>query len=171
MAHVAGTVDIEDRFEPTICCDIRSLCPHAVRKLYGRPDFLWFSPPCTEFSRLNRKKRQERDYEVALALVERCLEFIHILQPSRGFVIENPRGGDLESFAVLKMVKKNAFDYCCFGPFPRSRPRCGTTCTTCKINAVTAIAPNRITLVASTGIGSRGSPLIPSERSVGKQPP
>ena len=119
MAHVAGTVDIEDRFEPTICCDIRSLCPHAVRKLYGRPDFLWFSPPCTEFSRLNRKKRQERDYEVALALVERCLEFIHILQPSRGFVIENPRGGDLESFAVLKMVKKNAFDYCCFGPFPK----------------------------------------------------
>ena len=115
----AGAVDIEDRFEPTICADFTRLCPHAVRKLYGRPDFLWFSPPCTEFSRMNRKKRHERDYETALALVRRCLEFVHILQPSQGFVIENPRGGDLASFPVLATVKRNAFDYCCFGAHPK----------------------------------------------------
>eukprot|EP01043_Picozoa_sp_COSAG02_P038683 COSAG02_NODE_3000_length_7578_cov_218.918305_6_plen_1156_part_00 len=68
---------------------------------------------------MNRKKRQDRNYVGALELVQRCLEFVRILQPSRGFVIENPRGGDLGAFPVLATVKRNAFDYCCFGAFPK----------------------------------------------------
>jgi hypothetical protein len=47
----------------------------------------------------------------ALALVQRCLEFVHILQRPREFVIENPRGGDLSAFLVLATIKKNALDY------------------------------------------------------------
>jgi hypothetical protein len=70
----ATASDIEDRFHPTILCDFRRLCPHALLRTSGRPDFLWFSPPCETFSQLNRKPRTARDYSSAVELVKRCSE-------------------------------------------------------------------------------------------------
>ena len=102
-------VDIEPRFNPTICCDFGLLCPHQLKKIYGRVDFVWFSPPCNTFSGANRISPEQRDWDGAMRLVRRAYWFVQVLHPARGFVIENPRTGALGAtchfMATCKMNK------------------------------------------------------------------
>jgi site-specific DNA-cytosine methylase len=77
------TVDTERWGRPSIQADVRQL------PLHKKPDFLWASPPCTEYSTANpRRQAIERpNYELWWA----TLRIIRELEP-RWWVIENVRG-------------------------------------------------------------------------------
>lgn len=82
------TVDINPAFEPDIVADLRSW------QWNGRkPDLIWASPPCTEFS----KFAMPCWYDLAtlpdpdMSIVEACVRIIEQSRP-RYWIIENVRG-------------------------------------------------------------------------------
>ena len=52
-------------------------------------DFMWFSPPCTEFSFANWKKGKCKERNADLSIVEACFRIIEEAKPTY-WVIENP---------------------------------------------------------------------------------
>lgn len=79
------TVDNDERFAPTCHVDLR------LWSFWGpRPDIVWASPPCTEFSRESMPwSRTGRKPD--LSIVEACLRIIHECDPEF-WVLENVRG-------------------------------------------------------------------------------
>jgi site-specific DNA-cytosine methylase len=83
-------VDIEEKFSPDICCDIRDF--HYSGPV---PDLIWASPPCTEFSRrampptwkCNGGKHKEPDMSCVLA-TKRIIEEIN----PKWWIVENVQG-------------------------------------------------------------------------------
>ena len=55
----------------------------------GHYDFMWFSPPCTEFSIAIGKKC--KDWQPDLSIVKACFRIIEEAKPTY-WIIENPRG-------------------------------------------------------------------------------
>lgn len=80
------TLDIEKKFKPTICADVRCL----PFKENLEPDVLLASPPCQHFSvacwTFPRKGIME-----AMQLAGACFEAVAYLKPKK-WLIENPRG-------------------------------------------------------------------------------
>ena len=64
------SVDLDPKFQPTICCDVMELDEAAL----GHFDFVWASPVCTEYSRALTKR--PRNLEAGDRLVLRTLEII-----------------------------------------------------------------------------------------------
>lgn len=87
MGHSVISVDIESKFNPTILTDI--LKWNYKKYPPGHFDFIWASPPCTEFS--IAKTNGVRDLDSAIKLVRQTLRIIHHFKP-KYFVIENPTG-------------------------------------------------------------------------------
>lgn len=85
--HKVITIDIARNkwVQPDIQADIRHL---PLRNL--KPDFVWASPPCTEFS-LARAGGKRRDIEGGMVLVAAACDAIAELRPTY-WVIENVRG-------------------------------------------------------------------------------
>ena len=69
------SVDLDPKFQPTICCDVMELDEAAL----GHFDFVWASPVCTEYSRALTKR--PRNLEAGDRLVLRTLEIIENLRP------------------------------------------------------------------------------------------
>jgi site-specific DNA-cytosine methylase len=95
--HEVFTVDNELSFKPSLCIDILELEAKTILKLFGRPDFIWASPPCTTFSVAsiyrywdNGKPKNEKTLH-GISLVRKTISLIEELKP-RFFLIENPRG-------------------------------------------------------------------------------
>ena len=65
----------------------------------GPFDFVWASPPCTQYSRA-RTTGGARDLEGTDALVAKTLEIIDYFKP-RFFLLENPPTGLLKTRAVM----------------------------------------------------------------------
>ena len=83
-------------------------------------DFIWASPPCTEYSKA--KTTAPRKLDEANAIVKRTLDIINYLQP-RCFVIENPQTGLLKDQDFMQHLDYVDVDYCKYG-FPyRKRTR------------------------------------------------
>jgi hypothetical protein len=87
------SLDNLPKWGPTHCCDIRNWVKRGEGSMYDYPpgyfDFIWASPPCTEYSRA--KTVGIRDLEAADQKVDATLEALRYLQP-RYYVIENPQG-------------------------------------------------------------------------------
>lgn len=81
------SVDLDPRFRPDIIADVRQL----PLRLGARPDLLWASPPCTEFSKLDMPWSRPTAPEPSLACVEATYAAVHALRP-RFWVLENVRG-------------------------------------------------------------------------------
>ena len=64
------SVDLDPKFEPTICCDVMQLDERSL----GSFDMVWASPVCTEYSRA--LSRRPRDLETGDRLVLRTLEIM-----------------------------------------------------------------------------------------------
>ncbi len=77
--HEVETLDITG--EHTYVCDVREWHP---TKHY---DFIWASPPCTEFSIAKRVPCKDR--HVDLSIVQSCLR---ICKTAPYWIMENPRG-------------------------------------------------------------------------------
>ena len=79
-------------------------------------DFVWASPPCTEYSRA--KTVGVRNLALADAIAQRTLALIRQLNP-RGFAIENPYSGLLKTreFMTCLVDQLQVVNYCRYG-FP-----------------------------------------------------
>lgn len=94
--HEVVTVDIEKKFNPTICCDILDFDPIMLNGF--KPDVVWASPPCTTFSVASIGKHWNNDgtpktdeARKGLEILRKTRELIFDLKP-KYFIIENPRG-------------------------------------------------------------------------------
>ena len=86
----------------------------------GMFEFIWASPPCTEYSKA--KTTGVRKIDEANAIVERTLEIINYLKP-HVFIIENPQTGLLKDQPMMANIPFVDVDYCRYG-FPyRKRTR------------------------------------------------
>lgn len=79
--HEVDTLDITGNH--TYVCDVRSFIPE---KKY---DFIWASPPCTEFSLADWRKGKCKDRKPDLSIVQACFK---ICKTAPYWILENPRG-------------------------------------------------------------------------------
>jgi len=113
--------DNDDRFEVTETVDILSLTAADLLARYGRPDFVWASPPCTAFSVASIGHHWAASgvpktdaARFAMELVAHTRAFVEALDPVKGFVIENPRGM-LRKLDVLAGLTRYTVTYCQYG--------------------------------------------------------
>ena len=79
-------------------------------------NFIWASPPCTEYSIARTRARRPRDFEGADAIVRRSLEIIEFFKPAL-WLIENPQTGYLKTRPVIQGIPWRDVTYCKYG-FP-----------------------------------------------------
>jgi len=114
------TVDINPKFNPTICADILELTPKDFKK-YGHFDLIWASPPCTYFSIARQPPSwrienglpplpEHKECAHAVYLIFHTLYIINALEPDWWF-LENPKG------FLRSILGKPAgtVDYCQYG--------------------------------------------------------
>ena len=83
-----------------------------------RPDFIWMSPPCTQYSRARSNAKTPRDFELADSIVAACMRIVDQLCPAK-FALENPDTGYLKKRDVIQSWSHfyRRTSYCMFG-FP-----------------------------------------------------
>ena len=82
--------------------------------------FIWASPPCTEYSRA--KTTGVRKIEEANKIVKKTIELINYFSP-KYFVIENPQTGLLKNQYFIKDFDLKDVYYCNYGFLYRKRTR------------------------------------------------
>lgn len=96
--HVVVTVDIDAKFEPTICADVMDL-DESDFKEWNPFDVVLASPPCNCFSIArvydhwdkDTKRPKDEATRKAIRLIGHTINLILDLQP-RFWILENPRG-------------------------------------------------------------------------------
>ena len=116
--------EIDSQFDAEEQVDMFYVDSKALLEKYGRPDFIWASPPCTAFSVASighhwtgGKGAYIPKTEAAVVsqqLVAHTRRLIENLQPRLGFVIENPRGV-LRKLPVLQDLTRKTVTYCQYG--------------------------------------------------------
>ena len=92
-------------------------------------DFIWSSPPCTEYS--IAKTMGIRNIEYANSIVLKTIEIIKYFNP-KYFVIENPQTGLLKNQEFMDEFEFKDVDYCKYGFNYRKRTRLWNNITTWK---------------------------------------
>ena len=90
-------------------------------------DFIWSSPPCTEYSRA--KTTGIRNIEYANSIVLKTIEIIKYFNPKH-YVIENPQTGLLTNQEFMNEFDYFDIDYCKYGFKYMKRTRLWTNITT-----------------------------------------
>ena len=122
--HTVITFENDDYFEASELVDVYELTAGRLLADYGKPDFIWASPPCTAFSvasmghhwisggvnPLPRTKQAEDSQD----LVKHTISLIEKLNPTYGFLIENPRGM-LRKLPVVSQLRRRTVTYCTYG--------------------------------------------------------
>ena len=116
--------ELDKRFEATENVDIMTLTSDYLLSTYGRPDFIWASPPCTAFSVASighhweltpmgpRPKTAAAEYNQRI--VEHTRKLIEEIQPRLGWLIENPRGM-LRKLPAVAGLDRVTISYCQYG--------------------------------------------------------
>jgi len=119
-------VDIDPKFEPTICSDILTW----NYKIYpvGHFDIIWASPPCQEYSCLNNARPDKiPNIEHSDLIVKKTIEIIEYFNPNN-FFIENPQTGKLKDREFMLGIPFIDVDYCRFSDWGyKKRTRIWTT--------------------------------------------
>jgi hypothetical protein len=127
--HDVISVDIDPRFDVSLCMDVLELSPD---DLPWTPDIVLASPPCEGFSVMTIGRSWSKPYPgtpyahlraetepktetaaLGLRLVEKTLELLQVLGP-RYFVIENPRA-KLRKLGVVAGLDRRTVTYCQYG--------------------------------------------------------
>lgn len=105
--HEVITLDLTGDVD--IRCDIREWAPRNRQF-----DFIWASPPCTEFSIAKRIPYKDRN--PYLSIVQACVRIIEEIKPQY-WVMENPRGA-LRHFIgkPAATIKYSDYGYVCAKP-------------------------------------------------------
>jgi hypothetical protein len=120
--HKVIKVELDEHFEANER-DILKLTADELISKYGRPDFIWASPPCQKFSVASLWKYWAKSpngpvpkhpsvYE-AIELIKHTLKLIEDLQP-KGWVLENPRGM-LRKQEFMAKYPRTTITYCQYG--------------------------------------------------------
>ena len=127
--HKVIKVELDEYFEAHER-DILQLSAEYLINKYGQPDFIWASPPCQTFSVASI--RYYWNYENGVAVpknqktldgIERVrytLQLIKDLNPTIGWLMENPRGM-LRKQSVVQGLTRRTVTYCQYGDF-RMKP-------------------------------------------------
>lgn len=122
--HTVISFELDKEFEATENVDVMTLSVEYLLKTYGKPDFVWASPPCTAFSVASighhwlqggdnpqPKTKQASENQ---KLVEHTRFLCEQLKPTYGFLIENPRGM-LRKLPVVQGLERRTVTYCQYG--------------------------------------------------------
>lgn len=122
--HTVLSFELDESFEATENVDVFLLTADYLLAQYGRPDFIWASPPCTAFSVASMGHHWGggyRNYEpkteaakMSQELVAHTLSLIRELNPSQGWLMENPRGM-LRKLPVVEGFPRRTVSYCTYG--------------------------------------------------------
>jgi hypothetical protein len=110
--HECDSLDIDPRFNPTICMNILEWKYKELPR--GYYDVIWASCPCEQYSIARSNARAQRDLMLADSLVLRTQEIIDWFAPACWF-IENPEGSLL--WRRFKFKRLLTTSYCSYG-FP-----------------------------------------------------
>jgi hypothetical protein len=110
------SLDINEKSSPEI---LTNLLEWDYKKYFednNKPYFIWFSPPCNEYSLLNNARPNKIcDIEGSNKIVKKGLEIIDYCNCK--FVIENPDTSTLKNQGILDEIPFTKVDYCSYG-FP-----------------------------------------------------
>lgn len=122
--HTVYRFELDEKFTATENVDIMKLDAKYLIEKYGQPDFIWASPPCTAFSVASMgyhwtggNKAYEPKTEFAILsqkLVAHTIKLIKDLSPTRGWVMENPRGV-LRKLPIVDSLPRHTVTYCQYG--------------------------------------------------------
>lgn len=119
------TIDILEKFKPTILIDLLNLKYKELGLNTGDVYAVWAGTPCTEYS--HAKRSGVRNLELADSLAKKCLEIIDYFKPKYWF-LENPQTGLLKSrdFMIEKDLPFIDVSYCQYGYTYRKQTRIWT---------------------------------------------
>ena len=80
----------------------------------GHFDFIWASPPCTEYSIARTKAKRPRDFDSADAIVARTLKIIEYFEPLL-WLLESPATGYLKTRPIMAGLPSQDVTYCRYG--------------------------------------------------------
>ena len=122
--HTVITFELDEQFEATEHVNIFDLTANQLIERYGRPDFIWASPPCTAFSvasmghhwggGLRAYEPKTEAAKISQKLVAHTLKLIKQLAPPKGWLMENPRGM-LRKLPVVEGFERRTVTYCTYG--------------------------------------------------------
>ena len=122
--HTVITFELDSSFEATENVDVMTLKAADLIARYGQPDFIWASPPCTAFSvasmghhwggGLRAYEPKTQAAKQSQELVAYTRDLIKELNPSKGWLIENPRGM-LRKLPVVAELPRQTVTYCTYG--------------------------------------------------------
>jgi hypothetical protein len=127
--HTIIRIELDEYFEADER-DILTLTADNLIAKYGQPDFIWASPPCTTFSvasirhywsYIDGKAIPKNDKTLhGIAIVKHTVDLIKALNPTIGWLMENPRGM-LRKQSVVSELHRRTITYCQYGDF-RMKP-------------------------------------------------
>ena len=116
--------EIDGNFHATEHVNILNLNAPELLAKYGRPDFIWASPPCTAFSVASMVHHwanggkhptpKTEEAEDAQKMVQHTLKLIADLNPKLGWLMENPRGM-LRKLDIVAGIPRRTVTYCQYG--------------------------------------------------------
>ena len=118
--HTVVKIELDEQFAADER-DILSISADYLITKYGQPDFVWASPPCTTFSvascgtywTSDGKPKNEKAI-AGLKMIEHTIALIRQLKPTKGFIIENPRGM-LRKQSMMDFMHRRTVTYCTYG--------------------------------------------------------
>ncbi len=122
--HTVITIEMDTRFEVTKHRDMMTVTAAELLDWYGKPDFVWASPPCTAFSVASIGHHwsivdgvptpKTPHAQASMELVAHTLRIIDKLNPTFGWLMENPRGM-LRKLPVVADRQRRTITYCKYG--------------------------------------------------------
>ena len=122
--HTVISFELDTSFEATEHADVFNLNAADLIARYGQPEFVWASPPCTAFSvasmghhwggGLRAYEPKTEAAKISQELVAHTLQLIKELNPSKGWLMENPRGM-LRKLPVVEGYPRRTVTYCTYG--------------------------------------------------------
>ena len=120
------TLDNMKKFSPTFLVDIMACDDQFIDDFllcFGSPYFVWASPPCTAYSKINRSMpNRTPDIEGSNAIVQRTLHIIKRLRPTH-WMLENPETGLLKHQPFMNDIPYTTVAYCRYGAITKKETR------------------------------------------------